>query len=98
MYPTDMSRRRAERTVLIVISHSEPAQLDLEDLAWQFLASEFTGPMYACWPIEDRLDAFLLHNLPHSVARRSLRDALMQRVMANISAAHHLGFLEFSTR
>ncbi|WP_372450786.1 hypothetical protein [Mycolicibacterium goodii] len=79
-------------------SSSEPARLDLEDLAWQFLASEFTEPMYACWPIEDRLDAFLLHNTPHGIARRGLRDALMQRVMANIGAAHQLGFLEFSTR
>ena len=83
---------------MTVTSHSEPTQLDLEDLAWQFLASEFTGPMYACWPIEDRLDAFLLHDTCPSVARRGLRDALMQRVMANLSAAHHLGFLESSTR
>ena len=83
---------------MTVTSSSGHERLDLEDLAWQFLASDFTGPMYACWPIEDRLDAFLLHNKPHSVARRGLRDALVQRVMANISAAHQLGVLDSSTR
>lgn len=74
------------------------ARFDLEDLAWQFLASEFTGPMYACWPIEDRLDAFLLHHKPHSGLRGELRDALVQRVMANIGAAHQIGVLAFDTR
>lgn len=75
----------------------EPARMDLEDLAWQFLASEFTGPMYGCWPIEDRIGAFLLHNKPHRAVRGGFRDVLVQRVMANISAAHQLGVLANSS-
>ncbi|WP_235623897.1 hypothetical protein [Mycolicibacterium goodii] len=73
-------------------------RFDLENLAWQVLASEFAGPMYSCWPIEDRVDAFLLHDTAHDAVGGSFRDALVQRVMANIAAAHKLGVLPLDCR
>lgn len=41
-----------------------PEELALEELeiiAWRFLRSEFTEPIYSDWPIDRRLDAYLLH-------------------------------------
>ncbi|PRC44046.1 hypothetical protein C6A85_000000102230 [Mycobacterium sp. ITM-2017-0098] len=66
----------------------------LDDVAWQFLRSEFTGDIYAQWPIDRRLDAFLLHR-----GFRRLHDdgsaygALLDRVMANIASAVRIGVL-----
>lgn len=67
---------------------------DLEDLAWQFLASEFAGDIYLDWSIDRRLDAFLRRR-----GYRGLHDdgsaynALLDRVMANIAAAARAGLL-----
>lgn len=67
-----------------------PAQLD--NVAWQFLRSDLTGETYAQWPIDRRLDAFLLHH-----GYRKLHDdgsaynALLDRVMANIGTAVRIG-------
>lgn len=66
----------------------------LEDVAWQFLRSELTGDTYAQWPIDRRLDAFLLH---HSY--RKLHDdgsayaALLDCVMTNLPTAARMGVL-----
>ncbi len=66
----------------------------LDDVAWQFLASEFTAEVYAVWSIDRRLDAFLRHQgyrvLHHD---GSVYDELLDRVMANISAAARAGAL-----
>ena len=65
-----------------------PTQSQLDDVAWQFLRSEFTGDVYAQWPIDRRLDVFLLHR-----GYRRLHDdgsaysALLDRVMANLPVA-----------
>lgn len=69
-------------------------QRQLDDVAWQFLRSEFTDNIYAHWPIDRRLDAFLLHR-----GYRKLHDdgsaygALLERVMANLGAAVRIGVL-----
>lgn len=66
----------------------------LDDVAWQFLGSEFTGEIYANWPLDRRLDVFLRHH-----GYRALRDdgsaysALLDRVMDNISVAVRTGML-----
>ncbi len=66
----------------------------LDNVAWQFLRSEFTGDVYAHWPIERRLEAFLLHR-----GYRHVRDDgtafsdLLDRVMANLPVAVQIGVL-----
>jgi hypothetical protein len=71
-----------------------PTQSQLDDVAWQFLRSEFTGEVYAQWPIDRRLDVFLLHR-----GYRRLHDdgsaysALLDRVMANLPVAARIGLL-----
>lgn len=66
----------------------------LDNVAWQFLRSEFTDETYAQWPIERRLDAFLLHR-----GFRKLHDdgsaygALLDRVMVNLPTAARMGVL-----
>ncbi len=64
----------------------------LDNVAWQFLRSEFAEEVYAHWTIDRRLDAFLLHR-----GYRRLHDdgsayvALLDRVMANLAAAGRHG-------
>lgn len=75
-------------------NRAKPTTGQLDDVAWQFLRSEFTGAIYADWPIDRRLDAFLLHH-----GHRRLHDdgsaytALLDRVMANIAPAVRHGVL-----
>lgn len=69
----------------------------LNDIAWRFLASEFAGPSYLDWPIERRLDAYLLHHGPAApLADGSSYGDLLERVMANIGAALREGVLPSS--
>ncbi|ORB28660.1 hypothetical protein [Mycolicibacterium parafortuitum] len=69
-------------------------QRQLDGMAWQFLRSEFTADRYAQWPLDRRLDVFLLH-----CGYRRLHDdgsaysALLERVMANLPEAVRLGVL-----
>lgn len=66
----------------------------LDNVAWQFLRSEFTEDIYAHWPIDRRLEVFLLHR-----GYRQLHDdgsacsALLDRVMANLPVAAQIGIL-----
>jgi hypothetical protein len=67
---------------------------ELDSLAWKFLRSEFTGPTYADWPIDRRLDAYLLHHGPTELlADGSSYNELLERVMTNIGPAHRNGVL-----
>ena len=69
-------------------------QSNLEDLAWQFLRSEFSGGTYAQWPIDRRLDVFLVHHGYRKLHDDgSAYDALLDRVMANHRAAVRTGVL-----
>lgn len=68
--------------------------VQLDDVAWQFLRSEFARESYADWPIDRRLDGFLRRH-----GYRELRDdgsaynALLDRVMVNIVPALRDGVL-----
>jgi hypothetical protein len=69
-------------------------KVSLDDIAWEFLGSEFTGMIYADWPLDRRLDVFLRHH-----GYRTLHDdgsaysELLERVMENISVAVRNGVL-----
>jgi uncharacterized protein YqjF (DUF2071 family) len=66
----------------------------LDQIAWGFLRSEFTEQVYADWPIDRRVDAYLLHHgLTHIVNDGSAYDALLKHVMASIGPAHRIGVL-----
>jgi len=66
----------------------------LDRIAWGFLRSEFTGQVYADWPIDRRVDAYLLHHgLIDIVNDGSAYDALLNHVMASIGPAHRNGVL-----
>lgn len=73
----------------LVLTHAQ-----LDDVAWQFLRSELTSDTYNQWPIDRRLDAFLLHR-----GYRKLHDdgsaysALLDCVMANLPTAVRIGVL-----
>jgi hypothetical protein len=66
----------------------------LDAIAWEFLASEFAGQIYADWPIDRRLNAYLLHHGPAALLTDgSTYDDLLNRVMSNIGAAVRSGVL-----
>ncbi len=76
----------------------ELTQEQLDDIAWQFLRSEFASQR-ADWPIDRRVDAFLLHNGPPGlVDDGSGYRALLERIMANIRPALRTGALRSSSR
>lgn len=67
---------------------------ELDRIAWRFLGSKFTGPAYAQWPIDRRVDAYLLHHGLISVMNDgTIYDALLESVMANIGPALRRGVL-----
>lgn len=79
---------------MTLTDHTEDTREQLETIAWQFLRSEFTGQIYADWPIDRRIDAFLLHHGKSELRNDgSACNALMERVMANIGAALPAGVL-----
>jgi hypothetical protein len=73
---------------------SEVTRAQLDEIAWQFLKSEFTSQIYAGWPIDRRIDAYLLHQgLTEFINDGSAYNALLERVMANIGPALRNGVL-----
>lgn len=74
--------------------HVDLRQRQLDSIAWEFLGSEFTGQIYAGWPIDRRLGAYLLHRGLTEVANDGgACDALLDRVMANVGRALRTGVL-----
>ena len=66
----------------------------LDDIAWDFLGSEFAEQIHADWPIDRRVDAFLRHEGRDDLVKDGAAyDALLQRVMANIGRALRQGRL-----
>ena len=66
----------------------------LEVIAWDFLASEFTGQIYADWTIDQRVDAYLHHHGRDDLMYDGAAyDALLQRVMDNVGQALRRGIL-----
>jgi hypothetical protein len=67
---------------------------ELDSIAWAFLGSEFTGPIYAEWPLDRRLDSYLSHAGLSDVANDgSAYNALLERIMANLRPARRSGLL-----
>ena len=74
----------------------EPAELVTEDVdavAWRFLRSEFASPTYSDWPIERRIEAYLMHHEASELLRNGSFATVLERVMANIGAALRKGVL-----
>lgn len=77
----------------------ETSAAAMEDIAWQFLSSEFAGCTYADMSLDRRLDIFLRHN-----GYRALHDdgtayqELLGHVMDNISVAVRNGARPVRTR
>lgn len=56
---------------------------ELNTIAWRFLGSEFSGPCYLDWPIDERIHAYLRHQgLTAIVQSGTAYEAVLQRVMA----------------
>jgi hypothetical protein len=67
---------------------------ELDKIAWKFLRSKFTGQMYANWPIDRRVDAYLLHHgLMNVMNDGTVYDALLESVMAKVGPALRNGVL-----
>lgn len=74
--------------------HVKLRKRDLDAIAWKFLGSEFSGKVYADWPIDRRVDAYLRHHeLTNIVNDGGAYNVLLERVMANIGRARRDGLL-----
>lgn len=81
----------------IAMTPTAPGELtrhELDKIAWRFLGSKFTGRTYADWPIDRRVDAYLLHHgLVNVMNDGTVYDALLDSVMSNIGPALRKGHL-----
>ena len=74
--------------------HVELTKRKLDAIARNFLGSEYTGQIYANWPIDRRVDAYLRHyGLIDVVNNGGAYNALLECVMANFSRARRDGLL-----
>ena len=84
----------AKGMVMTPTDRLELTRGELDLIAWRFLRSEFTEQIYADWPIDRRIDAYLLHYGPTELINDgSAYNALLERVMANIGPALRSGVL-----
>jgi hypothetical protein len=69
-------------------------QSELHAMAWEFLGSQYAGPRFAQWPIDQRLHAHLLHRGLTGIADDgTLFTVLLDQVMGSIAAARDSGTL-----
>jgi hypothetical protein len=67
---------------------------ELDAIAWGFLGSAYAGNRFTQWPIDRRLQAYLVHHGRSDVADDgTVSAALLDRVMANIASALDSGTL-----
>lgn len=67
---------------------------ELDTLAWQFLNSEFAGPRYHNYSLEERIEVFLHHRGSTELLNDgSSTAALQERIMANVGPALRTGVL-----
>jgi hypothetical protein len=72
---------------------------ELDTVAWRFLRSEFASQLYVDWPLDRRLDAYLLHHgRSELLIDGSAYSALIERVMANIGPARRSGVISTPRR
>jgi hypothetical protein len=93
--PDTMKESQAiERIVMASVGHVDPTTAELDAIAWRFLGSEFAGRIYVDWPIDRRIDAYLMHSgLAELINDGAGCNALLERVMANIGPALRNGTL-----
>jgi hypothetical protein len=66
----------------------------MDAIAWGFLRSEFTQQIYAGWPMDRRIGAYLHHQgLDQIIDDGSAFDQLTECVMANLGRALRSGLL-----
>lgn len=89
-----VAREHQSQVVMTLPGHVGLTERELDAIAWKFLGSEFTGERYSNWPIDRRVNAYLMHHRLTDVANDGAAcDALLHRVMANIPRAHRHGVL-----
>ncbi|HET7665939.1 MAG TPA: hypothetical protein VFK56_07695 [Mycobacterium sp.] len=85
-------------TLLAAVRPCGLSEVDLDTIAWGFLSSQFTGPTYANWTIERRVDAYLArHGMTDLRDDGDVHAAVLQRVLTNIGAARRNGTLPVTT-
>ncbi len=73
---------------------ADRSTVELDELAWKFLGSEFTQDTYADWTLDRRLDAYLRHHqLAGIIDDGAVYSDLLDRVMTNMAAARRGGIL-----
>jgi hypothetical protein len=74
---------------------ADRSSVELDELAWKFLGSEFSQDIYADWPLDrDSTPIFGTHHqLGRIVNDGAVYSGLLDRVMTNIGAAHRGGIL-----
>lgn len=79
---------------MTLAGYTEPTVGELDAIAWEFLRSEFAGQLYCNWPIDRRINAYLLRHGPVALVNDgNACDAVVDRVMANIGHALRSGLL-----
>jgi hypothetical protein len=79
--------------------HVELRKRKLDATALKFLGSDFTGKIYADWPIDRRVDAYLRREgLIDIVNDGGAYGALLESVMANFGRARRDGLLPAAHR
>lgn len=70
----------------------ESLESELDAMAWEFLGSQYAESRFANWPIDRRLNAYLLHRgLTNIADDGTLCAALLDHVMVNIASARDKG-------